>query len=95
MVTWLIRSVLLILLFVAIRSFLRRLLAPLARTAQKNPARSPSSRTIRGKTVRDPQCGMYVATDLAIAAKRSTETLYFCSEDCRDTYFSRQHAEVS
>ena len=95
MLTWFIRSILLILLFFAIRSFLRKLLAPLLRAARPNPARSQSARTIRGKTIRDPQCGMYVATDLAIAAKRKTETLYFCSEGCRDAYFSQQHAGVS
>ncbi len=36
--------------------------------------------------VKDPQCGMYVATDLAITARSKDQTLHFCSEDCRDKF---------
>lgn len=93
MLTWIIRSFLLLLLFMAIRTVIRKLLAPWMGT-QTTAARSPSTRTIRGQTVRDPQCGMYVATDLAIQANQETETLYFCSESCRDAYLSQQRVEV-
>ncbi|HSR70397.1 MAG TPA: hypothetical protein VLU25_20875 [Acidobacteriota bacterium] len=46
-------------------------------------------RTISGKMVRDPQCGMHVAQNLAITARSQGEQLYFCSADCRDAFFEK------
>ncbi|HSR49941.1 MAG TPA: hypothetical protein VLV83_03885 [Acidobacteriota bacterium] len=48
--------------------------------------RERPSRTIEGQTVRDPQCGMHVAQDLAIPARSHGRRLFFCSEECRDAY---------
>ncbi len=36
--------------------------------------------------VRDPQCGTYVPVSSAVKATIGGETLYFCSEECRDRY---------
>ena len=36
--------------------------------------------------VKDPQCGMYVATDLAIQERKQKKILFFCSEECRDRF---------
>ncbi|MGH9340737.1 MAG: hypothetical protein ACRD1R_14370 [Acidobacteriota bacterium] len=50
---------------------------------------SRSEKTIRGKMVKDPQCGMYVAIDLAVPAKAGGgEALFFCSQECRRTYLA-------
>jgi YHS domain-containing protein len=39
--------------------------------------------------VKDPQCGIYVATDLAIRTRTKDTNLYFCSEECRDKFLRR------
>lgn len=36
--------------------------------------------------VKDPQCGTYVAPELAISAGHRGKTLHFCSNRCRDLY---------
>ena len=36
--------------------------------------------------VRDPVCGTYVVPGKALELARGRETLYFCSEKCRDEY---------
>jgi YHS domain-containing protein len=38
------------------------------------------------KLVRDPVCGMHLATSVALAVKQGGENLYFCSAECRDKY---------
>jgi YHS domain-containing protein len=41
------------------------------------------------KMVRDPVCGTYVVPGRALELARGRETLYFCSEKCRDQYFQK------
>lgn len=39
-----------------------------------------------GVMIKDPQCGVYFPQQDAVVLKQSGETLYFCSEKCRDDY---------
>ncbi len=39
--------------------------------------------------VKDPVCGMYMDPRLAIRVQKWNGDLYFCSEECRNAYFSR------
>ena len=38
----------------------------------------------------DPQCGVYVDTQLAISARAGNEVIYFCSEECRKKYLKSE-----
>lgn len=38
---------------------------------------------LEGEMVRDPVCGTWLDRRLALAAKRGSETVAVCSEDCR------------
>lgn len=40
----------------------------------------------RGVMKRDPVCGTFVDIELSVKEDVGGETLYFCSERCRDTY---------
>ena len=40
----------------------------------------------RRRLVRDPQCGMHVAEELAVQVNRGSEVIHFCSPECRDQY---------
>lgn len=76
--------VLILLILTLIRSFLVRLFgSPSER--QRVPSRPPRQK-VAGRMVKDPQCGMYVAADLAIQARTRDSLLYFCSTECRDLY---------
>lgn len=52
-------------------------------TAQR-PAAPPAVRMAR-----DPVCGTYVVPGKALELARGRETLYFCSEKCRDQFAGR------
>ena len=36
--------------------------------------------------IKDPQCGVYFPQRDGISLKKGSETLYFCSDKCRDEY---------
>lgn len=36
--------------------------------------------------MQDPICGTYVPVSQAVTLKREKETLYFCSDECRDKF---------
>ena len=85
---WLIRLFLFFLVLTLVRSLVARLFSGRVKPRRSRPTRRTpqTKRTIEGHMVKDPQCGIYVATDLAVTAKSKNQTLHFCSEDCRDTF---------
>jgi YHS domain-containing protein len=40
------------------------------------------------KMVKDPVCGMYMDSRLAVRLDGGEEVLYFCSEECKNKYIS-------
>jgi YHS domain-containing protein len=91
--TWILRFILFIVIFYFIKSLLNLLFGGRRRIDPRS-SRRPQSTTpaISGHTAKDPVCGMYVATSLALPAAGKGETLYFCSEKCRDEYLKRQQS---
>ncbi len=86
---WLIRLVLFLLILTLVRSLVAKLFSLKGTQGRPRPSqqRKPKTkRTIEGHMVKDPQCGIYVATDLAVTARSKDQTLHFCSEDCRDKF---------
>lgn len=39
--------------------------------------------------VKDPVCGMYMDSRLAIRLQRNRDDIYFCSETCKQKYLNR------
>ncbi|MFB3902486.1 MAG: hypothetical protein ACE15E_03475 [Acidobacteriota bacterium] len=42
------------------------------------------------RMVKDPQCGMYVAPELAVETRQAGRSLYFCSKECQQNYAKAQ-----
>ncbi len=60
------------------------------------PPRDPrlDARTSEGADlVRDPACGVHVPRDSAIPARADGESVWFCSEKCREAYARGERAE--
>lgn len=53
------------------------------------------AKEIQGQTAKDPNCGTYVATSIALTAREGGETLYFCSDECRRTYLETAKGQGS
>jgi YHS domain-containing protein len=51
-------------------------------------SRKTTPETNRSRMVRDPVCGMYLDSSLAVRVDRKPESVYFCSEDCRSKFLS-------
>jgi len=95
--TWLLRVLLLVMAFFLIRKVVAYMFGGWSSsTRQKEAKRAPSgSKAIRGQMVKDPHCGMYVASSLALSLESGEEKLYFCSEECKDTYLRERKLKES
>jgi len=76
-----------ILLIVVARLFWRLMDAVIA-GARGEPA--PGGRRAPVKLVRDPVCGTYVPPRTSLSLTSGGSTHYFCSEECRREFSSRQ-----
>lgn len=86
------RSLLLLVLFLLMVRFVWRLLGGIVQgamsagpadpgAARRGPAAPPAV-----KMERDPVCGTFVVPGKALELARKGETLYFCSDKCRDQF---------
>ena len=70
-------------------AILRRLVKQMGNSGLRpNRDMDVPSDAVSQKLVRDPVCGMHVAQGLALSLKQGTETLFFCSVECREKYVS-------
>jgi YHS domain-containing protein len=83
------RLVVILLILTLIRALLVRLMNPSGKRVRSGDGRRRSAFS-RRVMVKDPQCGMYVAPELAIAARLQGGTIYFCSKQCQDNYIRGQ-----
>jgi YHS domain-containing protein len=65
----------------------RRLLVSLLGTAKKNQP-TGNSTIASNQMVKDPVCGMYMDSRLAVRLESKRENFYFCSEECKNKYLS-------
>jgi YHS domain-containing protein len=95
--TWLIRVFLLVIAFFLIQKVLAFIFGGWLSNGQKREAKKPSFRgkALEGQMVKDPQCGMYVASSLALSLRSGEEVHYFCSEECRDAYLKAKQLQES
>jgi YHS domain-containing protein len=73
--------------FVLIVFLLRYVYAKLFSRSQV-PSSGPPL-TITGQAHKDPECGIYVAEELAIRAAVNGRQHYFCSAECRDRFLEK------
>jgi len=97
-VTWLLRLLLFVVLYLIARSIVSRFLGHRTTSTGRHnraPGASPfAPRSVGSATVKDPQCGTYVDTTLALPLKADGKTVYFCSEECRRLYESGRVEKV-
>jgi YHS domain-containing protein len=68
-------------------SLLRRLVNSMgAGATDRQQPIDVASDAVSRKLVRDPVCGMHLAEGLAIAEHSGGETVFFCSEECRNKF---------
>jgi YHS domain-containing protein len=54
--------------------------------SEPRPNSDVPSDAVSKKLVRDPVCGIHVSEGLALPLQQGTETIYFCSAECRNKY---------
>jgi uncharacterized protein len=88
----LVRTLLLFLLLLVLARALMRFFGGVVQgaTGQTGPAgREPHSAPAAKKMIQDPVCGTYVLPGKALELARGRDTLFFCSDACRQKYLAR------
>jgi uncharacterized protein len=81
-------AILLRFLYVALGIWIfRRLL--MAFQAPKKTGPPPAPPGADNAMVKDPVCGMYMDSRLAIRMENKNEPLFFCSEECRNRFLGK------
>ena len=84
--TLFVEFVLPLLVFLFLRSFLKNLFGSF-RAAPPPPQTQRAPTVVSGGELKkDPVCGTYVSTALAITRTVNGELVHFCSKECRDKY---------
>jgi YHS domain-containing protein len=78
-----------LLLFLFLRSILRNFFQSGREVSRQapDPAQGPVV-VAGGELKKDPVCGTYVSTSLAVTRTIKGELVYFCSPECRDKFVS-------
>ncbi len=76
--------------FIILIVFLRWLFSKLFAASISRISRpsEPAPPQVHGTAHKDPQCGIYIADELAVVVHAGGQTHYFCSTACRDQYLS-------
>ena len=75
-----------LLIFLFLRSFMKSIFkAGRSAPRREEPPQAPPV-IAGGELKQDPVCGTFVSTALSIRRTANGETVYFCSEECRDKY---------
>jgi YHS domain-containing protein len=77
-----------LLLFLLIRSILKSIFQTGKSVSRREPQSGPRAPTVvaGGELKKDPVCGTYVSTSLAVTRTVKGEMVYFCSNECRDKF---------
>jgi YHS domain-containing protein len=87
-------SIFKILVFVLVIWMLRRVLA-LFLGSGKRADRGNTAKNAENYMVKDPVCGMYMDSRLAVRLEKGKEPIYFCSEDCKNRFLEKASEEKS
>ena len=88
MLSFIIRILLLALAIYLIRRFLAVFTG-----AAKRPGAGNSSKRDANYMVKDPECGMYMDSRLAVRLESAGEITYFCSEKCKKKFLGKSPEE--
>ena len=91
MLTWIVRTLVILLI---VRVVLRFLMAGTAASA-RGRASGRKAEHAGGALVRDPQCGTYIPQSRALTVGIGTNAQYFCSAACRDAFVAAHNSVAS
>lgn len=77
-----------ILIIIAVLWLIRRFFVSLLSAAKKS-RKDANFESAPNNMVKDPVCGMYMDSRLAVRLDRNKEAFYFCSEECKNKYIGR------
>jgi uncharacterized protein len=83
-----------IVLLIFMIDLIRRLFATFAKISRKSESQDKSNNA-PNPMVKDPICGMYMDSRLAVRIDSRRKVVYFCSEECKDKYLNGSSGEAA
>jgi uncharacterized protein len=90
MLSFIVRILLLAFAIYLIRRFLGIFMG-----SAKRPSAKSASKSDANYMVKDPVCGMYMDSRLAVRLESAGEITYFCSEECKNKFLDKSPEERS
>ena len=85
--TWLLRFLLFLAAFFLVRKVMNLVLGWGSPSGnRRSRPGTGNEKAIEGRMVKDPHCGIYVASSLALTLGSGEKAVYFCSQDCKQAY---------
>jgi YHS domain-containing protein len=81
--------ILIVMIFVVYRIIKQMLLDPMKKDNNPYPLEKNRGESADDLMIKDPECGVYFPQRQGISLRVDGQTLYFCSEKCRDDYKSK------
>jgi uncharacterized protein len=77
-----------LLFFLFVRSIIKTIFQTRREVSRRDtqPPPAPAPVVVGGELKKDPVCGTYVSTSLAVTRTVKGETVYFCSNECRNKF---------
>jgi YHS domain-containing protein len=88
MVSYILRILVLVFIVWMVRRFLALFLG-----SGKRPDRRNAANDTENYMVKDPVCGMYMDSRLAVRLEKGKEPVYFCSEECKNKFLDKSPEE--
>ncbi len=73
-------------IFISIIYLVRRFFAGVFRNPKKSASENNGADNLSTQMVKDPVCGMYMDSRLAVRLENTNGTFYFCSEKCKTKF---------
>ena len=77
-----------IIVLIIVISLIRRFFAAFTKPTDQSESQNKSKNSPNAM-VKDPVCGMYMDSRLAVRIDHSKEPIYFCSEECKKKYLKK------
>jgi YHS domain-containing protein len=85
-----IKNLILIIMIIVVYRIIKKMILEPMKPEGHHPLEKNRNDSADDLMVKDPECGVYFPQRQGVTLRAGGETLYFCSEKCRDDYKNKQ-----
>ncbi len=86
------KNLILIIMIVVVYKIIKKMILEPMKSNTPYPLEKNRNESADDLMIKDPECGVYFPQRQGVSLRAGGETLYFCSEKCRDDYKNKTKA---